>query len=211
MSRLTKIKYLLSIRGKFALLLLILTLIAGISFGSVDIISTSRTTIRLIDQEYSGRVRELSANVKEILKETSKHTLLLANSECVIQILERNLGTSKVYGSDETLNRLKVKCKQLIKLMLEVHLIIKRIRYIDLNGNEIIRADFDGKVTRFTNDSELENISNEPFFNEFMNLPFKRVYLSPMEIPSGENGEVSQRTLTIGSATKVVDEKVGSR
>ena len=118
MGRLSRRNNRLSIRVKFALLLAIMTVIGGTSFGAVAIISTYTTTIRLIHQEYNGRVRELSAHVKEILEETSRQTLFLANSGSINEMLERSAETPTTYVSDESFNRLRTQSKELIKVML---------------------------------------------------------------------------------------------
>ncbi len=91
-----------------------------------------------------------------------------------------------------------------------------QLRYIDENGQEIVRAEFDGKDYYLVPKNKLQNKANRYYFSETIKLNKGKVYLSPLDL-NIENEIIENRGTednpeyvpTIRTATPVfTDEKL---
>jgi methyl-accepting chemotaxis protein len=67
-----------------------------------------------------------------------------------------------------------------------------QLRYIDENGDEIVRINYDGVEYRMVPDDELRNKGNRYYFNETMRLSEGQIYLSDLDL-NIEGGELENR------------------
>lgn len=67
-----------------------------------------------------------------------------------------------------------------------------QLRYIDKNGNEIVRVDFDGENYKATPKSKLQDKSWRYYFDKAMSLDEGEVYISPLDL-NIENEEIENR------------------
>ena len=80
-----------------------------------------------------------------------------------------------------------------------------QMRYIDANGQEIVRVDGDGTNTKVISGSELQNKGDRPYFTDTIKLSPGEVYTSPIEL-NQERGQIERPFKpTIRYATPVVD------
>jgi PAS domain S-box-containing protein len=63
------------------------------------------------------------------------------------------------------------------------------LRYLDENGNEMVRVDYDGTQTRRVPSSELQNKADRYYFQEAMQLPPGQIYVSRLDL-NQERGQI---------------------
>lgn len=73
----------------------------------------------------------------------------------------------------------------------EIHKqVYNQLRYLDENGNELVRVDFDfGEITVLTGTDQLQNQSRRPYFTETRELPHDGVLVSDLNL-NREFGEI---------------------
>ncbi len=64
-----------------------------------------------------------------------------------------------------------------------------QLRYLDENGNEVVRVDYDGTRTRRMPQSELQNKTGRYYFQEAMQLPPGQIYISRLDL-NQERGQI---------------------
>lgn len=67
-----------------------------------------------------------------------------------------------------------------------------QLRYIDKEGNEIVRVDYDGNVHKIIPQDELQNKRDRYYFSETINLDEGDVFISPLDL-NIEHGELENR------------------
>jgi PAS domain S-box-containing protein len=76
-----------------------------------------------------------------------------------------------------------------------------QIRFLDENGNELVRVDWDGQQVRPIPLAELQNKADRPYFQETMKLAAGQVYVSPLDL-NQEWGQIvipSQPTIRLAT------------
>lgn len=67
-----------------------------------------------------------------------------------------------------------------------------QLRYIDENGDEIVRIEFDGNNYKTVPEDKLQNKANRYYFTETIDLAKGEIYLSPLDL-NIENGIIENR------------------
>ncbi|WP_348541631.1 sensor domain-containing diguanylate cyclase [Vibrio fluminensis] len=122
------------------------------------------------------------------------------------------LGQQKIYKSgteldEQTKSQLLQHTSNALLAMSQRKEIYDQIRYLDLEGNEIVRVNFyDGKAHLIAKD-ELQNKAHRYYFQKALALGCNQVYVSPIDL-NMEHGmiEVPHKPM-IRMATPVVDEQ----
>jgi len=69
--------------------------------------------------------------------------------------------------------------------------IYDQIRFIDLEGNEVIRVNYRGGLTYLTDQDKLQNKADRYYFNESIKLSEDEIYISRLDL-NVENGQVEE-------------------
>ncbi|WP_332058068.1 sensor domain-containing diguanylate cyclase [Vibrio ponticus] len=122
------------------------------------------------------------------------------------------LGQQKIYKTgtqldEQTKNQLLQHTSNALLAMSQRKEIYDQIRYLDLEGNEIVRVNFyDGKAHLIAKD-ELQNKAHRYYFQKAMALGCNQVYVSPIDL-NIEHGMIEEpHKPMIRMATPVVDEQ----
>lgn len=76
-----------------------------------------------------------------------------------------------------------------LKRFIKVHSQYDQIRYIDIDGKERVRVNFDGNKIDIVDESRLQDKSNRYYFKDSINLEKNQVYQSVLNL-NVENGEI---------------------
>ncbi|WP_303867742.1 sensor domain-containing diguanylate cyclase [Acetobacterium wieringae] len=70
-------------------------------------------------------------------------------------------------------------------------MIYDQIRFLDVDGNEVIRVNYDENGATLTDSDELQNKADRYYFTEGINLAENQIYVSPMDL-NKENDQIEQ-------------------
>ncbi|NEP42119.1 MAG: methyl-accepting chemotaxis protein, partial [Okeania sp. SIO2H7] len=73
--------------------------------------------------------------------------------------------------------------------MMEAQSYYMQLRYLDENGNEIVRVDSNGNVIEVISDQNLQNKADRDYFKGTMNLELRQIYVSRLNL-NQERGEI---------------------
>jgi HAMP domain-containing protein len=177
------------IRFKIALGFLIVTLIPAsiIGFYANYVASNS-----LLTQEYNNKkelVRNLNHSVESFLGSAEDDVLFLSQSTPMQQYLNQK----SIKSVDQT-EKLEVLKKQLANEFLafaQQRRIYYQIRYLDENGQEIVRIDSNKRNTHIVRERKLQNKSTRGYFTNSYELAVGDVYVSSLDL-NREHGRIEK-------------------
>jgi len=99
------------------------------------------------------------------------------------------LAESIAKGEQQQIGSLKKEVEAMFRSFSQLKRSYMQIRYIDKDGLERVRVDFDGKNTRIIPKKELQKKSHRGYFKETIKLADGEIYISPYDL-NIERGEV---------------------
>lgn len=131
-----------------------------------------------------AKVEELEANELRVVEMESDFldrdfTMLLGDLHYLRHAFEEDLNAQK---------NIELITDQWIDFSFEKK-IYDQIRYFDVDGNEIIRVNYENKGSYSVSENKLQNKADRYYFQESLKLSQNDVYISPLDL-NVENGEV---------------------
>ncbi|MFP3976656.1 diguanylate cyclase domain-containing protein [Marinobacter sp. KMM 10035] len=83
----------------------------------------------------------------------------------------------------------KVRLKQVFRVLLEQKSIYNQIRFLDVDGTELVRLDYSSGSSVTTPDGQLQSKGTRYYFTGTLAMPEGNVYVSPLDL-NVENGQV---------------------
>lgn len=78
---------------------------------------------------------------------------------------------------------------QVVKLISQRKEIFDQVRYLDMEGNEVIRVNFNDGRPNIVEKQNLQNKKNRYYFNDVIDLAYHRIYVSPIDL-NIEHGQI---------------------
>ncbi len=184
-----------------SLLALIFIALFGLMFfyHSTQELETAKSNIEV---EQKALLEGKKNYIEWVIGSVVKETALLADL----------LGQQKIYKTDtefdlETKSQLLEHTSDALLAMSQRKEIYDQIRYLDLNGNEIVRINFNDGHATIVPEAQLQNKAHRYYFQNSISLSCNQVYVSPIDL-NIEHGmiEIPYKP-TIRMATPVYDEQ----
>ena len=136
--------------------------------------------------------------VRALQEESDSVLLFLDDAESDIQVmsnsfsLQNYLSLQQAGASEEALAAAKENLQTTFLIFAQTRLIYDQIRFLDADGQEIVRVDtdLDGNSTIISDDA-LQNKATRPYFAETVKVQSGEVYISPLEL-NVERGEIER-------------------
>ncbi|MCK5697057.1 MAG: HAMP domain-containing protein [Gammaproteobacteria bacterium] len=169
------------IRFKIALGFLIVTLIPAIIIGFYANYVSSNT---LLAQEYNNQkelIRTLNHSIESFLASAEDDVLFLSQSSPMNRYLANQTGDNLKLLKEELANEFLAFSEQ--------RKIYYQIRYLDENGQEIVRIDSNKRNSYIIPQRKLQNKANRGYFKNSIRLSVGNVFVSKLDL-NREHGQV---------------------
>jgi len=175
-----------SIRNKLIAASVIATALAIVLGGIYTVRSMGGTLQQRATEAEIHRLASVAEDIREFLRQPEEDVLFLANSEPLRQYLAastNNLTGGRVAERRSTL-------EQEFLAFAIAHNIFDQVRYLDAEGQEVVRINTDYFLRSIIVPPEsLQNKSHRPYVRQTLTLSEGQVYMSPIDL-NIEHGEI---------------------
>ncbi|HEY9873285.1 MAG TPA: methyl-accepting chemotaxis protein [Candidatus Obscuribacterales bacterium] len=183
------ISFLKKLQNKFLIVLVLSTIIPVAIIGWYGIYSSTKA---LTDSALNQISYVLTYNAEKIgnfLDSLDKDVLFLSKTPPVQMIINAK-NNNKIDDTNKVAYKTAVNQLNTIFLeMIKVKPYYMQLRYLDENGNEIVRVDSNGVQGKVISPSELQNKAKSDYFIQTMQLKTGEVYVSPINL-NRERGKI---------------------
>lgn len=184
------------LQTQILLLLLLSSLIPVSIVGSYGIFSSTNALSNLAKNNLEKEVEDEAQKIQAVLEGISNDVLFLSLTPEIKSIIE-----SRNRNASDSIQQLQT----IFAGLMQTKPFYMQLRYIDENGQEIVRVDSDRTNIKVIPQAQLQNKGNRPYFTETMKLSPGIVYTSPVEL-NQERGQIERPFKpTIRYATPLVD------
>ncbi|WP_339385283.1 methyl-accepting chemotaxis protein [Aetokthonos hydrillicola] len=159
---------------------------------------------KVTQQQLIVESEQKANNINSFLYSVGDDVLFLSKSPAI-----QNIIRARTDGVERQDNKTyEVLAEQLQKnfiAMMQIKPHYMQLRYIDEQGNEWVRVDFDGKNIKLIPKENLQNKADRPYFKDTMKLSVGNLYVSPVNL-NQEKGRIERPFKpTIRYATPLID------
>ncbi|KAA3653228.1 MAG: HAMP domain-containing protein, partial [Calditrichaeota bacterium] len=195
-----------TIRHKLILFFLLISIIPLLILGGYNIISTSKN----LEKAATNNLRDKSAEkvdlIRTRLRKVENDLRFLSTSFAINNLME-----AYVFDDPDEINYWSDATANMYLSFSQNNDHYKKIRYINENGQEIIRVDCDSTKSWIVDENERRNESDQLFFTNAMKLPQGEIHSSNLELEL-EKGAVKKPYIPLMHyATPVFDEDGATR
>ena len=178
--------------------LFIATFIAIFYYDSLSDMSTRKSNLEVQQSALlKGKKDYIEWSMGSVVKETALLADILSQRK-IYQIADLPNAKLQKEALDEFGN--------IIELISNRKEIYDQIRYLDLDGNEIIRVNFNDGRPNIVAPHDLQNKLNRYYFQEVMGLKWRQIYISPLDLNIEHNQIEMPFKPMIRFSTPVFDE-----
>ncbi|RJX68327.1 GGDEF domain-containing protein [Vibrio sinensis] len=159
--------------------MLTFTLLVSVSlvifyYDSISEVETKKSNVKV---QQAALLEGKKEYIEWVMGSVVKETVLLSDILAQQQIY-------RVHEPDnnQTKARLLDKFNHALKIVSQRKMIYDQIRYLDTNGNEIIRINYKQDLATIVPTTELQNKSDRYYFSEIIALTSKQIYISPLDL-----------------------------
>ncbi|MDF5727940.1 MAG: methyl-accepting chemotaxis protein [Rhizonema sp. PD38] len=182
------------LQNQILFLLLLSSIVPVLIVGGYGIFSFTSTLSNVAKSNLEKQLDDEADKIQAITQGSSDDILFLSKTPEIKGIVESN-------NRSDWNKQLQTTFASLI----QTKPFYMQMRYIDANGQEIVRVDGDGTNIKVIPATELQNKGNRPYFTATMKLSPGEIYTSPIEL-NQERGQIERPFKpTIRYATPVVD------
>jgi methyl-accepting chemotaxis protein len=180
----------LRLQNQIVLLLLLSTIIPVSIVGLYGIYSSSTALSEVAKQQLEAESAKEAKNISAFLDGVSDDVLFLSKTP-PIQGIIRAKASGKVDPQGSSDNGWVEQLQTTFSAMMEQKPHYIQLRYIDEQGNELVRVDSDGTNIKVIPKAELQNKADRPYFSDTVKLPVGSVYVSPVNL-NQERGKIER-------------------
>jgi len=169
------------IQNQLLLLLLLSTIIPISLVGSYGIYSSTQALAELNITKLENKVADNADEILDFLNGVSDDVLFLSKTPQIQGIIQD--------GGDN--NAWVQQLQSIFSGLMAVKPQYMQLRYLDENGQEIVRVDSDGSKVTVIPEAELQNKADRPYFSETIKLSPEGIYISPVNL-NQERGAIEE-------------------
>lgn len=183
-----------NLQNQILLMLLLSSIIPVSIVGTYGIVSFTNTLSNVAKNNLEKQLDDESQKIHTMTDGSSDDVLFLSKTPEIQALVE--------FNNRSDWNK---QLQTIFTSLIQTKPFYMQMRYIDENGQEIVRVDGDGTNVKVISGAALQNKKNRPYFTETMKLPPGEIYTSPIEL-NQERGQIERPFKpTIRYATPVVD------
>ncbi len=188
------------IRNKLLLVLIIVTLVPALLMGSYSLFSTSKVLRENVLASHINRENLIQERIENLFSGVEADIFFLSDFNAL------HLYLSATEGEGSHAQRLLLSnLRSSLKKFSEQKKIYQQVRFINTDGQEVVRIDRTNGKSNNISDTHLQNKAKRDYFINTVKLDKDDLFISPLEL-NRENGEVSKPIQpTIRYSTPVYD------
>ncbi|NEQ40420.1 MAG: methyl-accepting chemotaxis protein [Okeania sp. SIO3I5] len=175
-------KFIQKIQYKIIIILVISTIIPVSIVGLYGINTSTNALQNLALTNLNKKINDSSEHIVSYLDNISYDILFLSKVP-PIQGIVRARNNKGIDPKDNSTYKLWVERLSVIfTAFMEAKPYYMQLRYLDENGNEMVRVDFDSQSIKTIPKEQLQNKAQREYFTETMKLSFGEIYVSPINL-----------------------------
>lgn len=172
------------IKNKLLLVLIIVTLVPAILIGGYSLYSTSKVLRDNVLASHINKVKLIQERIQSLLSGVDSDIFLLRDDNA----LHLYLSSTESEGS-RTKRLLLSNLRSSLKKFSEKKNLYQQVRFIDTNGQEVVRIDRQNGVSKNISDTKLQNKASRYYVSEALDLDKDEVFISRFDL-NREHGEI---------------------
>ncbi|EAW36081.1 methyl-accepting chemotaxis protein [Lyngbya sp. PCC 8106] len=177
------------LQNKFLALLIISTVIpVSILAGYGVISSTEALTDSALNRVYSA-ISYTGKEIENFLEDVSGDVLFLSNSPTLVELVQAENNQNANQQNNLSFDQGQQNLQTLFFNLAKIKPNYLQIRYLDEQGNEIVRVDSEQNKIDIITDSQLQNKADRDYFMETIKLKKGEVYVSEVNL-NRERGQI---------------------
>lgn len=181
----------LKIQHQLLILVFLSASIPALAVGLLGTISASNALSSNAVDSLQNTAESGADEIENFLSGLNEDILFISKVDPVQGIVRAQVNGAKDPESNSAYSESVEELESLFVSMMEEKPYYMQLRYLDKDGNEIVRVDSDGSVVKVIPTSELQNKGDRGYFVETVALPIGSVYVSPIEL-NQEKGVVEE-------------------
>lgn len=174
------------IKNKLLLVLIIVTLVPAILIGGYSLYSTSKVLRENVLASHVNKVSLIQERIENLFSGVEGDIFYLRDSNA----LHLYLSATESEGS-HTQRLLLSNLRSSLKKFSEQKNIYQQVRFINTEGQEVVRIDRENGKSKNISDTHLQNKAHRDYFINTIELNKDNRFISPLEL-NRESGEVAQ-------------------
>lgn len=195
----------LKLQQQLLLLLLLSSIIPVSIVGIFSIFSSTNALSQVAETKLEEKVGDKAGNILNFLDGINKDVLFLSKTPAIQGIIGTKASGAANKPSNSSNDPWIEQLQTTFTALMESKLHYMQIRYLDENGNEIVRVDSDGSKVQVIPKADLQNKGDRPYFTDTMKLSSGNIYISPVNLNQEKNQIEKPFKPVIRYATPVVD------
>ncbi|MEQ8957583.1 MAG: cache domain-containing protein, partial [Coleofasciculus sp. C2-GNP5-27] len=177
------------LQNQILLLLFLSSLIPVSVVGLYGIFSSTTALSEVSETKLEDRVADDSKNIAAVLEGINEDVLFLSKLPAIQGIIRSGTGGGTDSESNQPTDVWIDQAQTIFDSLMQAKSEYMQLRFIDEEGQEIVRVDSDGTTTTVIPESDLQNKGDRGYFVEAMKLEPGEVYVSPVNL-NQERGEI---------------------
>lgn len=165
------------------IIMLVILVSISMSFAIKGFEDSSRVYVAGVVDSIHQRVTSLFSEINNFPHSAENDLLFIKNSRYLHALINSN---------SVDFQKTKIELEDYLLEFSKVNEVYYQIKYIDEDGQEIIKINFDGYNHSIIPENELENLGSEYYFEKTMELGENDIYVSALDI-NRKNGNVENR------------------
>jgi len=195
----------LKLQHQLLLLLLLSSIIPVTIAGFYSIFSSTGALSKVAETKLEEKVAEKAGSILNFLDDINKDVLFLSKTPAIQGLVRTKAGGVTDKPSNSSNDPWIEQLQATFIAMMESKPHYMQLRYLDENGNEIVRVDSDGAKVKVIPKADLQNKGDRPYFTDTMQLSPGGIYISPVNLNQEKNQIEKPFKPVIRYATPLVD------
>ena len=182
-------KFFKKIQNQLLILLIICTIIPAFLVSWYGIATATDALRDLAISRLENMTSTSAGKIVYSLDHIGDDVLFLSKVPPIQGIIRAREGNGNDAETNSTYDAWVERLNTIFVSMMEAQSYYMQLRYLDENGNEIVRVDSNGNVIEVISDENLQNKADRDYFKGTMNLELRQIYVSRLNL-NQERGEI---------------------
>lgn len=184
-------KFLKKLQNQLLVLLLLSTIIPVGIVGWYGIYSSTTALSELSLNQLDSLVNEKAEKITAFLHNINEDVLFLSKVPPIQGIIRARAGQGIDRQSNSSYDAWVERLETIFVALMQAKPYYMQLRYLDENGQEMVRVDSDGANIKIISRSQMQNKSDRDYFIKAIQLSLNKIYVSPVEL-NQERGQIER-------------------
>lgn len=177
------------IQNQLLILLIVCTVMPALLVAWYGINTSTNALRDLALSRLNNMTSSSSKQIINSLAHISDDVLFLSKVPPIQGIIRARKGNGNDAATNSTYDAWVERLNVIFVSMMEAQPYYMQFRYLDENGNEMVRVDFKGTTIEVISQEKLQNKADRDYFTETMKLDVGEIYVSPLNL-NQEGGQI---------------------